>query len=310
MKKIRVLFLGGGKRVSLCERFEIAAEYLGVGLVAYSYELSPDQPISKRAEVIIGKSWTDLSVSEDIKNHILERDIDLLVSCVDPATLIHSELSSTLEAASISSTKSVSDICLSKIGFQDFCEENNLRIIPKAEPFEFPAFAKPDFGSGSAGTKILNNVCDLETLQNGKLYLIQRYIVGTEFTVDAYVTRTGLICGISPRIRIATSGGESTVTKTIEDSEIVEFSRDVIRKLHLIGPITIQFIREETTGILYLMEVNPRFAGGVIASIEAGFDFPRMMIQEIMGKEPLKLEFGKKLLMKRYFMEVFYAVNN
>jgi hypothetical protein len=58
------------------------------------------------------------------------------------------------------------------------------------------------------------------------------------------------------------------------------------------------------------MEVNPRFAGGVIASIEAGFDFPRMMIQEIMGKEPLKLEFGKKLLMKRYFMEVFYAVNN
>jgi len=310
MKQIRILFLGGGKRVSLCQRFEVAARYLGLELKTFAYELNLDQPISKHAEVIVGKSWTDLGVLEDIRNHIVEKKIDLLVSCVDPATLIHAELSNELDAASLSSSKSVTELCLSKISFQKFCIENNLRIIPEAKSLEYPAFAKLDHGSASIGTKYLGNRHDLETLQNGKSYVIQKYILGTEFTVDAYVAKTGLVCGISPRIRIATSGGESTVTETKIDIEIVEFTRDVIRKLELIGPLTIQFIREESTGILYLMEVNPRFAGGVIASIEAGFDFPRMMLEEILGKEPLTLEFGKRLIMKRYFMEAFYAINN
>jgi carbamoyl-phosphate synthase large subunit len=310
MKQIRILFLGGGKRVSLCQRFEVAARYLGLELKTYAYELNLDQPISKHAEVIVGKRWTDLGVLEDIRNHVVEKKIDLLVSCVDPATLIHAELSNELDAASLSSSKSVTELCLSKISFQKFCIENNLRIIPEAKSLEYPAFAKLDHGSASIGTKYLGNRHDLETLQNGKSYVIQKYILGTEFTVDAYVAKKGLVCGISPRIRIATSGGESTVTETKIDTEIVEFTRDVIRKLELIGPLTIQFIREESTGILYLMEVNPRFAGGVIASIEAGFDFPRMMLEEILGKEPLTLEFGKRLIMKRYFMEAFYATNN
>jgi carbamoyl-phosphate synthase large subunit len=54
------------------------------------------------------------------------------------------------------------------------------------------------------------------------------------------------------------------------------------------------------------LEVNPRFGGGVIASIEAGFNFPLMMLEECIGRDPSVVLEGKKIRMIRYFKEVFY----
>ena len=310
MSEFKILFLGGGKRVSLCNRFNTAAAELGLKLKSYAYESSVKQPISKCAEILIGKEWDDPEVTTHLRQIISMYDIDLVVSNVDPATLVHAKLSVDLNAASISCSEFTTALCLSKIDFQEFCDNNNLVVIPEAKADEFPSFAKPDRGSASAGTRLILDKHDLAKLDKESEILIQKYISGTEYTVDAYVTKSGSICGVSPRIRVATAGGESTITETVLDEEIIELSKEVIAKLQLIGPLTIQFIRQSSTRKLYLMEVNPRFAGGVIASIEAGFDFPRMMILEVLGQQPTRIISGKKLIMKRYFMEEFYAADN
>lgn len=75
------------------------------------------------------------------------------------------------------------------------------------------------------------------------------------------------------------------------------------------GPLTLQFIREESSGIDYLMEINTRLGGGVICTIEAGFDIPLMMLNEVCGYSNVPVFSGKPVLMKRFFSEAFYANN-
>jgi len=306
MKQLTLLMLGGGKRVSLLERFGEASEQLGFKLKAFAYELNYQQPISQYAEVIVGKRWQAEGIEDEIKNISQIKKIDLIISNVDQATLVQSRIRESLNAASFCSNLESAKICLSKKNFQTFCNENSLGIIPLAREGQYPAFAKPNYGSASEGASIVASKLEKDSLSSEPEYIIQKYIKGVEYSVDAYVSRNGKVCGISPRRRLRTLGGESVETETLYDAEIHQRTRQVINKLHLIGPLTIQFMREDLTQKLYLLEVNPRFGGGVIASIEAGFNFPKMMLEECMGQEPTVVLEGKRLKMIRYFKEVFY----
>jgi len=306
MKQLTLLMLGGGKRVSLLQRFEKASMQLGLDFKAFAYELNERQPISQLANIIVGKRWLDEEIEEDVINISQSNKVDLIISNVDQATLVQSRIRKNLKAASFCSMLESAEICLSKKSFQSFCDENNLGIIPLAIDDEYPVFAKPNFGSASKGAVVIASKSEKDSLPPTFDFIIQKYVKGVEFSVDAYVSRNGRICGISPRRRLRTLGGESVETETLYDAEIFERTYQVIEKLHLIGPLTIQFIREDVTQRLYLLEVNPRFGGGVIASIEAGFNFPLMMLEECIGREPRVVLEGKKIRMIRYFKEVFY----
>ena len=61
---------------------------------------------------------------------------------------------------------------------------------------------------------------------------------------------------------------------------------------------------------LWLMEINPRLGGGVIASIEAGCDIPKMLISDILDYDVKRSISNTKLIMKRYFDEIFYEDNS
>jgi carbamoyl-phosphate synthase large subunit len=310
-KIISVLFLGGGKRVSLAKVFCNVGEIIDTKVELYAYEIDLQQPISIMAEIIEGKEWDAPDVANDILKIVYENKIDIIVSNVDPATVIHSSLRSICEAAAFSSNEKIVEICLSKIKFQKYCENNNIRIIPLAVEDEYPIFGKPSLGSASVGAKLIKSKYEKSIIQSSsEEYIYQKYIKGVEYTVDAYVSRDKKICGISPRIRILTVGGESVISKIIHDTEIVNCSKKIIEKMELIGPITLQYIREQSSNILYLMEVNPRYGGGVLASIKSGYNFPLMMMQEVLGIAPDFVEKGENIIMKRYYQEVFYETSD
>ena len=79
----------------------------------------------------------------------------------------------------------------------------------------------------------------------------------------------------------------------------------IIEKLNLRGPLCLQFILETNTSELFLMEINTRMGGGIIASLEAGYDICEMMINDILGRPINPILVGKELSMKRYFSEYF-----
>ena len=312
-KKIfSILFLGAGKRVSLLKSFIEAGKKLNLDLKIFSYEIDNLQPINDLAKVIVGEKWTSSKVNNSICKVINENEIDLLISNTDPATLCHSSLKEYSRATSYISSHETVKKCLNKDIFQNFCETKKLPIIPIAEDEEYPCFAKPSLGSASKGVRlILTKDERLAFLKNkSNKFVFQKYIQGDEFTVDAFISKNSEACVISPRIRLATSGGESVMSQTINHPRIENLSKTVIETFGLIGPVTIQFIEHKETKQIFLMEVNPRLAGGVLASIKSGYDIPKFILQDSLG---LKIDLNikkRKFLMKRYFMETYYEINH
>lgn len=307
-----MLFLGGGKRVSLAQRFIDAGKRINKDVNIFSYEINQQQPISVVAKIIDGKRWDDPDVVEHIFETLVRNKIDLLVSNVDPALKTHSILKESHQAAKYCSDLSQVEACYSKKQFQEKCENLEIPVIPAWDRRSFPMLAKPDFGSASQGIQVFESMKAIEQsdiLESG-LFCLQKYIRGIEFTVDAYVSQTGEVLTVSPRVRSETLGGESVSTQTVYDDTLIDLSVDVMKKLDLKGPITLQFIREESSDVNYLMEVNTRLGGGVICSIEAGFDIPMLMLNELCGIANNPVLSGRSVLMKRYFSEVFYAINS
>ena len=77
----------------------------------------------------------------------------------------------------------------------------------------------------------------------------------------------------------------------------------------LIGPICFQFMLDN--GSPRIIEINSRFGGGCILSLEAGFP-----IIDLIKKDYFNLDFDyiplrckKNLLMERYFREAFFDLN-
>jgi carbamoyl-phosphate synthase large subunit len=310
MSAFTILFLGAGKKVSLVANFLQSVKNLNLEPRLLSYEVDLYQPVSKLAEIILGKIWADPDVDDHLLQIIRQQEVNLVVSNVDPASIVQSRIRTLTGAALLCSEQFVVENCTSKKRFQEVCEFNELDIIPLASLHQFPKFGKPDMGSSSNGAMLIQNINDQNRLSKDLSYIYQEYIVGLEISVDCYITQSGSILGISPRIRVRTQGGESIETDTISDDEVINKSIEVIKKLNLLGPITIQFIREKSTDLLYLMEVNPRFGGGVNASIYSGFDFPTMMIREALDLEPRKIEFGRKVKMIKYFEEVYFEIDS
>jgi carbamoyl-phosphate synthase large subunit len=311
MKTINLMFLGGGKRVSLARSFKASAKILGIHINLFSYEIDMQQPIGLEAKIIVGRRWADSDLINDLCEVIQSYNIDLLVANVDPATRVIATLKERYHCAQISSDQHLIDMCISKKKLQLLCEEKGIKCIPLASNVEFPCFVKPDYGSASVGARLIASPVDLaDAMKGDPTLIVQKFMDGKEYTVDCYISKQGVICGISPRERVATAGGEVVISKTLRNKALINLSTDIIKKLAFIGAITLQFIVDKKASEIYLMEINPRFGGGVIASIESGFNYPLMMLQDTLNEEPIVVRTGKEIIMKRYFEEVFYANSN
>ena len=307
-KSFKILMLGGGKRVSLARRLKEAILSYNFLPEIYSYDLTKNEPISKEASIIEGLPWNSEKIINNLKEKIIKYDFDLIISNADPALPLQSILSNEFKSASIISSYESILICQSKDLFQEYCEKEKLPIIPKWDKKTFPFFIKPKTGSSSIGAKLIYSISQLKNDKELKedIYIKQQFIDGIEYTVDIYVDKNNEIKSISPRERIKTAGGEVILTRTLRDKKIEYLSEKIIYKLRLKGAISIQFIKSRLDNKIWLMEINPRLGGGVIASIEAGHNIPKMLISDILGHDINKSSFKTNLIMKRYFEEIFY----
>lgn len=81
------------------------------------------------------------------------------------------------------------------------------------------------------------------------------------------------------------SGGVSVYSESVApDAELVERSRQLLEQMHWRGVAMVEFKREASTGTAYLMEVNGRFWGSLQLAIDAGVDFPALLVAAASGE--------------------------
>jgi predicted ATP-grasp superfamily ATP-dependent carboligase len=81
------------------------------------------------------------------------------------------------------------------------------------------------------------------------------------------------------------SGGVSVYRESIAlDEELLERSRALLDRFGWRGVAMVEYKRDSATGQPYLMEVNGRFWGSLQLAIDAGVDFPRLLVASALGE--------------------------
>lgn len=202
-------------------------------------------------------------------------------------------------------------ICADKLKTYNFLKKINIPIpkIFTKKNVKFPCIIKPKFGRGGKDVLIVNNKAEMITyLKKIKQPIIQEYIKGTEFSVDVFSDLKGNPLSIIPRIRLSIESGISVKGVTVNDISIINYCKKISKKLGLIGPSCIQCIKNEN-GIKFI-EINTRFGGGAILSLEANPAIITNLIKLAKKQNPSpKMKFKEGLVMLRYYNEVFIDKN-
>ncbi len=318
-KELNILFLGGAKRVSLAECFIRSGKAKNIQVNIFSYELTSYVPISSVGTVIVGLRWKDSEIYNHLSETIKKHNIHIVLPFVDPAISIVCKLKSMLPDVFIPcSNETICNIMFNKKSAAEWFFNAGF-LVPKdysqaSTINQYPVILKPKEGSASKGITILYDaqmMLDFGNRYDVDDYLIQQYICPvTEYTVDCYVSQQGKIISVVPRVRLEVAGGEVVNTRTEKNQAIIQLSEKILNKGQFKGPITIQFLKDNDTGKFYVMEINPRFGGGVVAGILAGADTTSSIIDEWMGIEPNVLSDWKdNILITRYFKEVVFQCN-
>jgi len=308
---INILFIGGAKRVSIANHFKRTAAGMGHNVSIFSYELDEMVPIASVGTVIIGLKWKDPDLLPDLKQNIEKFKINIVLAFVDPAIQVISELKELCPEVFIPvCDPELCSILFDKILSAQWFAGHGIRqpdFYTTPDSIQYPVILKPRYGSASKGTVICKSQNELPCADLSQ-YLISRYISDhTEYSVDCYVSRTGEVTSVVPRIRLETSGGESVKSMTIKDESIIRESHKILESDDYRGPITIQFIKDNTTGDTYVMEINPRLGGGVVTSIGAGSGIIKMILDEYLGKTIKPFSgWRDNTIMARYFNEVIF----
>lgn len=303
MKSYNILLLSIGRRVELVECFRSAAKRLGIKSVIVGGDCQDTAP----ALYFVDKAYILPKISspnyiDSIINASNQNNVSLIIPTIDTELLLLSKYKDKIErqtnAKVLISSERVIKICRDKIKTQRFLETHGFKVphmytndeLNSPKSLNYPLFIKPKDGSSSVNAFKVNNADELEMYRKLiKNPIIQDFIEGEEFTVDAFLDFNSNIITIVPRLRIATRNGEISKGRIVKEREIINEVKRLLTVLRPIGQVTIQCIK--TMGGIDLIEINPRFGGGAPMSIQAGADSCKNLYLLLMGK---KLEYNEE----------------
>ena len=183
----------------------------------------------------------------------------------------------------------------------------------RRDPF-YPCFVKPARGSGGVGARICENADELKAHLPtiGDRAIVQDVVRGREYTIDVYRSRDGEVRSVVPRQRLVVRSGEVEKGITVNDPDLIDATVKLSGMLDELWGVFCCQCRRDDGGPPRFFEINPRFGGGVLLSIQAGANLPRYLIEELLEKRiTAKLgEFTDRLMMMRYDEAVFTEVED
>jgi carbamoyl-phosphate synthase large subunit len=243
-------------------------------------------------------------------------DVDALISTVaeelPPLTAADDRLTEAGVATWLPALAAV-DLCCDKAAFAGRMTAAGVaHPATAASPQELagvpgPWIAKPRRGRGSRGLQLLDTrEAVLTALSREPDLIVQTRLTGREFTADALVDRNGDLLSVVPRWREETKAGISVKGTTFESQAVTDMVARALRAVGLTGPANVQgFVAAD--GAVTVVEINPRFSGGLPLTLAAGADVVAAYLTGIRFPEvPLpRLRFTPGIRMSRFFAETY-----
>lgn len=319
-RRLRILLTCIGRRVELLRAFRRAGETLAVRLEVHGADATPLAPAIRlvdRPHLVptIGSG----RYIDALAKLVREEKIDLLIPLIDwglPDVASAAQRFAGLGCRALISSLAVVEVCSDKwLTYRKLTEAGI--DTPATWPWvaaveekrhRFPYFLKPRRGSAAMGNYVVRTVDELRAFgARVKDAIVQEFVEGAEHTLDVYTGFDGRCRCVVPRKRLEVRSGEVTKALIVKDPAIMAVGRRVVELLgECRGVITVQCI-VTPQGRIRVIEINPRFGGGVPLSIHAGADFPKWILQELLGQTPRinPTGFRDDVAMLRYDESVF-----
>lgn len=286
---MRILVTGAGSASGICT---ILASKKSTDDIIFGCDCNEYSPGLYLADenFIVPMAKNEDRFIEQIVNKVEEHNIDVIFPNVDEELLVFARNKADIPCSIIISPFSTIDTCNDKSRLMSELET----IVPLPLTGDIPPSfcVKPKIGRGSRDIYKVENKRELGALIeylglkgiNDSDLIIQEYLPGREYTVDAlFDTNGGLVVAV-PRRRVRIFGGASLVGITERNSQLISLVGKISRKLRFLGPVNFQF-KEDKDSIPKLIEINPRCSGGMAITLKSGVNLPSLALSILKGDE-------------------------
>lgn len=314
MNQVNVLITAASRRVSLVRNFRLALEKCGGNVITVDYDIhSPALFFSHRhykVPLVLEPEYL-LQIRDIVK----KEKINLIIPTIDQELMLWAEHKEEFQQLGVRASISPLDtivVCNDKWDTFNFFKEHRIPFprtyLPETLTYsmDYPLFIKPRQGRGSVDSYIVKNKKELDFFVDYvKAPLVQDYLTGKEFTVDAFYSESGTLISCVPRYRLVIRSGVSDRGRTFKNKELTRWVQKIGQLMKFEGAVNIQgkICKQK----LSFFEINPRFSGGIQLSTAAGPNFAEFLVREIQGEtlEPQIDDYNSHLTMTSYEDSLF-----
>ncbi|MBQ7615508.1 MAG: ATP-grasp domain-containing protein [Butyrivibrio sp.] len=323
-----ILITSAGTRNKVVQYFKkqmagnvVAVDCSGIGPAIYDADKAYIVPRIDDPDYI--NVLLDICKKEEIKGlfALIDPELSLIAKNYDKFTAIGTTpIVSSYELCETSLDKYRMYEMLNKLGIPTakcYLDIESFETARELGEVDYPVFVKPRSGSASIN---INSVKSKEMLtalfHESDDLMIQEFMKGQEYGADVYIDMiSGKCTSIFLKKKIKMRAGETDKSISVKNENLFKQIATFVEKVGYRGMIDIDLFHDEDSDTFYLSEVNPRFGGGYPHAFECGVNFPKMIINNLEGKEnPVSIgdyregiymmKYNEVLIMPQYKVEV------
>lgn len=295
MREIRILITGIGRRIELIQAFRQAALLLNIRLKLYGADMTGTAPALAYCDYTrkVCAMRDPVYINQLVQICIADK-INLVMPTIDTDLLVLSQNVDAFERIGTRVLISKPDkilVCRDKNNTGEFFESCGLKAPRTFNNYKdytgpYPCFIKPKDGSSSINAFKVEDKEELEVYAGQVAdYIIQPFVSGREFTIDIFCDFEGKPIYITPRERLQVRAGEVLKTQIHVDDTMIEEAKRLCLRFRPCGPMTVQLIQDQNSGVNYYIEINPRYGGGAPLSMKAGARSAEALLRLLCGEE-------------------------
>ena len=241
---------------------------------------------------IINEEDVDLFIPiNDIEVYVIAKNIDKInCKCCIPS----------IETIEVVRDKYICNTVVEKMGVKVPCEISKDNINEKR-------ILRDRIGVGSRGIVIIESGFSTPKYDREEVFL-QKYVEGTEYTVDILCDRQGNPIYIIPRKRIEVKSGVATKVEIENNEFLISEVKRILSEIKLPGFSNMQFIRDEADNY-WFVEINYRFSGAGATTLAVVNNYLLEFLNsfdETYAKASLNAGVKWNTVITRYYEEVVY----